>query len=128
MFTHYDFVTRWRVKATCEEVSEILSDALDLKRWWPAVYLDVSELKPGDPDTGVGRQIALYTKGWLPYTLRWTFTVTENRRPHGFTLPRPATSSAPASGRSPRTASGATSATTGGSKPASRCCACSRRS
>ena len=86
MFTHYDFVTRWRVKATSEEVSEILSDALDLKRWWPAVYLDVSELKPGDPDTGVGREIALYTKGWLPYTLRWTFTVTENRRPHGFTL------------------------------------------
>jgi len=86
LFSHYDFVTRWRVQATCEEVSEVLGDAVDLKRWWPSVYLDVTELTPGDPVTGVGRAIDLYTKGWLPYTLRWSFTVTENRRPHGFTL------------------------------------------
>lgn len=86
MFTHYDFVTRWRVQATCEEVSEVLGHAVGFKRWWPSVYLDVTELKPGDPATGLGREIDLYTKGWLPYTLRWSFTVTENRRPHGFTL------------------------------------------
>src|SRR5207237_3595677 len=28
----------------------------------------------------------LYTKGWLPYTLRWSFTVTESNPPHGFSL------------------------------------------
>jgi hypothetical protein len=86
VLTHYDFVTNWRVRGTCEQVSEVLSEALELKRWWPAVYLDVKELKPGDPKTGVGREIELFTKGWLPYTLRWSFTVTENRHPHGFTL------------------------------------------
>jgi hypothetical protein len=30
--------------------------------------------------------IDLYTKGWLPYTLRWQFRVTESRYPYGFTL------------------------------------------
>jgi hypothetical protein len=86
LFSRYAFVTRWRVKATCEEVFDVLADAPALKRWWPSVYLEVTELKPGDPQTGAGREIGLYTKGWLPYTLRWSFTVTETRRPHGFSL------------------------------------------
>jgi len=81
----YQFVTTWHVESTPEEVSDVLGDALALKRWWPSVYLDVQELKPGD-EHGVGREIDLFTKGWLPYTLRWQFTVTESRYPHGFSL------------------------------------------
>ena len=50
------------------------------------MYLDVRELEPGDPVTHVGRYIELDTKGWLPYTLRWRFRVTESRAPHGFSL------------------------------------------
>jgi hypothetical protein len=46
----------------------------------------VRELEPGDPVTGVGRVIGLYTKGWLPYTLRWTFRITESRGDAGFAL------------------------------------------
>jgi glyoxylase-like metal-dependent hydrolase (beta-lactamase superfamily II) len=72
----YHFITRWRVPGTVEEVATILADARDLVRWWPAVYLDVRELESGDAH-GVGRVIDLYTKGWLPYTLRWRFRVTE---------------------------------------------------
>jgi hypothetical protein len=30
--------------------------------------------------------VSLYTKGWLPYTLRWQFRVTEVRPPDGFAL------------------------------------------
>jgi hypothetical protein len=56
-----------------------------LARWWPSVYLDVQELEPGDKQ-GLGKVIDLYTKGWLPYTLRWQFRVTENPYPHGFSL------------------------------------------
>jgi hypothetical protein len=67
-----------------KEVSEILEDAADLARWWPSVYLGVDVLKRGD-ERGVGKEVALYTKGWLPYTLRWQFRVTEVR-PDGFTL------------------------------------------
>lgn len=72
----YHFITHWRLPATLAEVVAVLSDARDLPRWWPAVYLDVRELVPGD-DQGIGREIDLYTKGWLPYTLRWRFVVTE---------------------------------------------------
>jgi hypothetical protein len=82
----YRFLTHWRLKAGVEEVSEILDDPLGLARWWPAVYLEVRELEPGDPVTHVGRYIELYTKGWLPYTLRWRFRVTESRAPGGFSL------------------------------------------
>lgn len=81
----YTFVTRWRVPGTREEVSRVLEDAVSLPRWWPSVYLDVQEIEPGD-DTGVGRVLALWTRGWLPYTLRWQLRVVESRRPEGFTI------------------------------------------
>ncbi|GEM48461.1 SRPBCC family protein [Deinococcus cellulosilyticus] len=81
----YHFVTHWRVKSTCQEISDILADAESLPRWWPSVYLEVKVLNPGNA-SGVGRVVDLYTKGWLPYTLRWSFTVTEVRAPYGFSL------------------------------------------
>ncbi len=81
----YHIVTEWRVWSTVNEVADILREATDLPRWWPSVYLNVQEIEPGD-ETGVGRVVALYTKGWLPYTIRWTFRVTEVNYPYGFAL------------------------------------------
>jgi hypothetical protein len=81
----YHFITVWRVEATIKEVADILKQATDLPLWWPSVYLGVEELEPGDED-GVGKVVSLYTKGWLPYTLRWKFRVTESSYPHGFAL------------------------------------------
>jgi hypothetical protein len=81
----YHFTTTWRVAGTVEEVAAILAEASELPRWWPAVYLQVEETKPGD-DEGIGKEVSLYTKGWLPYTLRWQFRVTESSYPHGFAL------------------------------------------
>jgi hypothetical protein len=81
----YHYVTEWRVKGTIQEISEVLSQATDLVRWWPSVYLDVQMAEAGD-ENGIGRVIQLYTKGWLPYTLRWSFRVTESRYPYGFAL------------------------------------------
>ena len=72
----YEFVTNWRVFGTLKEVTDILSDAERLPIWWPSVYLEVKVLDSGD-ERGVGKKVDLYTKGWLPYTLRWWFTVTE---------------------------------------------------
>jgi Polyketide cyclase / dehydrase and lipid transport len=80
----YHFITTWRIKSTIEEVSEIIGDPRGLTRWWPSVYLDVKVLEEGD-ERGLGRVVSLFTKGWLPYTLRWDFRVTEVR-PNGFTL------------------------------------------
>jgi hypothetical protein len=81
----YHFVTRWRLHATRDEVATVLADPADLARWWPAVYLGVRVLEPGD-ERGIGRRVELYTKGWLPYTLRWRFRVTASDVPAGFAL------------------------------------------
>ncbi len=81
----YHFITQWRVKSTVEEVAQIIANGLDLSRWWPSVYLEVKELEKGN-ERGQGKVIALYTKGWLPYTLRWNFRIVEECYPYGFTL------------------------------------------
>lgn len=72
----YHFITHWRIRADVQAVIAILSDAADLPRWWPTVYLETRVLDPGDAN-GVGKHVALHTKGWLPYTLRWQFVVTQ---------------------------------------------------
>ncbi len=81
----YHFITHWKVKATCEEVYRTLEDIDTLAEWWPSVYLDVKVLERGVPG-GVGKVVDLYTKGWLPYTLRWKFKVTQTSFPGGFAL------------------------------------------
>lgn len=77
----FHFVTRWRVKGTCGEVADVLSDPLSLSRWWPSVYLAVEELAPPD-EFGRGHRLRLRTKGWLPYTLLWELTVVESHYPN----------------------------------------------
>ncbi|HRI58908.1 MAG TPA: SRPBCC family protein [Saprospiraceae bacterium] len=81
----YHFITTWRVKAAREEVYRILEDVDTLAEWWPSVYLDVKMREKGRPG-GVGKLVSLYTKGWLPYTLRWDFRVTAADFPSGFAL------------------------------------------
>jgi len=79
MSNHYHFITRWRVKGTAEEVYSILSQPLDYSRWWPSVYLTVSEV---GPHSGAGTpRVRLQTKGWLPYVLRWEASSLEFSRP-----------------------------------------------
>src|SRR5215831_18876619 len=81
----YHIITQWHVQSTREEIWEILANGPDLARWWPSVYLDVLELQPANtpPEDKV---ISLYTKGWLPYTLRWQFRIREQHYPDTFTL------------------------------------------
>ncbi|MET3172447.1 UNVERIFIED_ORG: hypothetical protein ABIB52_000271 [Arthrobacter sp. UYCu721] len=83
--TDYEFLTVWRVAGTPREVMDVLGDAGTLARWWPSVYLTVLSLDPGYPD-GTGKAFSLHTKGWLPYTLRWRFTVTEPITEQGFAI------------------------------------------
>ncbi len=82
----YEFRTVWRMSgASCEEVYRILEDVEQLAVWWPSVYLDVTVREKGLPG-GIGKVVDLYTKGWLPYTLRWSFRVTAVEFPRGFAL------------------------------------------
>ncbi len=82
---NYHFITHWEVVATQEEVYRLLEDVEALSVWWPSVYLEVKVIEKGKPG-GVGKVIDLYTKGWLPYTLRWKFEVTETEFPNGFAI------------------------------------------
>jgi hypothetical protein len=73
----YEFRTTWRFRGRAVEAARVIAgDPTDLPRWWPSVYLDVKQIAAGEP-SGVGSAYELYTKGWLPYRLRWTFRVTE---------------------------------------------------
>jgi hypothetical protein len=84
--SRYHFTTHWRFPDTrIEEVSDILEDYAALPRWWPSVYLDVRVIEPGGAHA-LGAKVALFTKGWLPYRLRWTFNVTAVNYPFGSTL------------------------------------------
>jgi hypothetical protein len=87
MGNDYKFITMWRVAGTVDEVKAILgdTDASAVARWWPSVYLSVDQVEAGG-DGGLGRVLALHTKGWLPYTLRWTLQVTEPLTDTGYAL------------------------------------------
>ena len=87
MGNDYHFVTEWRVAGTVDEVKDILGDddAQAVTRWWPSVYLTIVQLVEGG-EGGVGKELDLYTKGWLPYTLRWTLRVTEPLTNAGYAL------------------------------------------
>ena len=85
--TDYEFRTVWRVAGTPEEVAAALGDATALPLWWPSVYLSAEPVAGGpEPLPGIPRPTRLHTKGWLPYTLRWTLAVTEPITPRGFAL------------------------------------------
>jgi len=81
----YQFLSRWQVEGTCGEVADVLGDPLALAQWWPSVYLDVEVLDEGG-EGNVGAKLDLYTKGWLPYTLRWTLEITEPITDAGYAL------------------------------------------
>jgi hypothetical protein len=82
---HYHFVSHWRVAGNVEEVSAVFRDGQDLARWWPAVYLSSTVVDPGD-ESGLGYTVALQSKGFLPYTIRWWAKATEVRHPYGYTI------------------------------------------
>jgi hypothetical protein len=85
MSSRYEFVTVWRVAGSTAEVAAVLRDGRTLPRWWPSVYLDVVPRRAGDVDH-VGSVTDLHTTGWLPYTLRWSLTLTEPVTEAGFAL------------------------------------------
>jgi hypothetical protein len=81
----YHFVTRWQMPASPEKIYKILSDVERVARFWPSLYKSVKVVRSGD-GAGLGKIVAAETKGPLPYSLQWTFTVTEASFPHGFTI------------------------------------------
>lgn len=83
--SQYRFVTRWRVDGTPEEVFRIIDAPTEFVRWWPAVWLRVEVLDPGD-EKGIGKVVRYWSKGWLPYLLQWTGRTVEKEFPSRIVL------------------------------------------
>jgi polyketide cyclase/dehydrase/lipid transport protein len=81
----YRFVTHWRVEGRCEDVADILEDVDTIPQWWRSVYRSARVIERGGAH-GIGRIVEVTTKGFLPYTLRWTYHVTQVDYPHTSTL------------------------------------------
>jgi hypothetical protein len=81
----FTLVSDWSVEGTIEEVAAILAEPERFPDWWPEVYLGVEVLDPGGPG-GIGRTVAVHSRGWLPYTLRWVGRLVAADRPHGWTI------------------------------------------
>ena len=77
----YVFITRWRMAARCEEIADIFEDTAALSRWWPTVFLRADIVEPG-AGHGLGRVVDVASKGFLPYTTRWRFTVIAEAYPY----------------------------------------------
>ncbi|MFN0084495.1 MAG: SRPBCC family protein [Blastocatellia bacterium] len=76
----YSFLTEWRIGAPRELVYEILKEGKDYPRWWPEVYLG-AEYSPSNREDHLGDRVSFFTRGWLPYRLRWTAEVVRLQRP-----------------------------------------------
>lgn len=81
----YRFVNRWRLRATLDEVAAILQEPQEFRHWWPAAWLDYEPIADGDANQ-IGARFGYRVKGWLPYSLRLTFTVVERDAPHTFAV------------------------------------------
>jgi hypothetical protein len=83
---HYEFLSDWRFEdSTLNEVADILEDTASLPLWWPELFKSVRIVKPGTGHS-LGQVAECACRARLPYTLRFTYTVTEERYPNGSTI------------------------------------------
>jgi hypothetical protein len=83
--TEFRIITRWQFEAGIGEIAAILGDAESFPRWWSDVYLEVRTLDRGGAD-GIGQRIAVRSRGWLPYQVKWTGTLLETDAPHRWVI------------------------------------------
>jgi hypothetical protein len=82
----YDFLSRWRIEdAALTDVADVLEDTAALPRWWPELFKAVTIVHAGG-EHALGQVAACTCRARLPYTLRFTYTVVDQRYPNGSTL------------------------------------------
>jgi hypothetical protein len=65
--TDFDVVTRWHLEARPEELTDILLDPDILSRWATTVFMACEVIDRGAAD-GMGMEIQVHTKGFLPHS------------------------------------------------------------
>jgi hypothetical protein len=77
----YHLVSKWRVRGSVADVFAILANFSEMPRWWPEGFLSVRRTS-----TGSGLTLDVHSRGFLPYTLRWTARLTAVEAPGTFTI------------------------------------------
>ena len=77
---HYNFLTTWRFRHPIQTVWNAINTPEDYPNWWPNI-LYYKCLIPENP-RGVGAKGERSVKGPLPYSLRYTTTITRSEAPH----------------------------------------------
>jgi len=72
----YHFEDHWKIPQVIDRVWDVLAAPTNFPLWWQGVYLRATPL---DID---GRRIAVLTRGWLPYKLRWTIETIRKDKPN----------------------------------------------
>jgi hypothetical protein len=72
----YHFEDHWKIPFPIEAVFDVLATPVKFPGWWQGVYLKATALDPA------ARHIAVLTKGWLPYKLRWTIETIRMEKPN----------------------------------------------
>jgi uncharacterized protein YndB with AHSA1/START domain len=75
----YHFITIWRFQQPVERVWEAINTAEDYPKWWPDI-LFYECLTPENP-RGVGARGRRAVRGFLPYSLVYTTTITKTEAP-----------------------------------------------
>jgi uncharacterized protein YndB with AHSA1/START domain len=73
----YSFVTLWRFQAPIEQIWHALNDAASFPRWWP----NIVQTRILSPAADGGARVERVVRGRLPYSLRYTTTVTKSDPP-----------------------------------------------
>jgi uncharacterized protein YndB with AHSA1/START domain len=79
----YQFITIWRFDQPIERVWEAINKAEDYPQWWPNI-LYYRCLTPDNP-RGVGAEGERAVRGFLPYSLKYTTTITKSEAPRDLT-------------------------------------------
>jgi len=75
----YSFLTVWRFQQPVQTVWNAINAAEDYPRWWPNI-LYYKCLTPDNP-RGVGAKGERRVRGFLPYSLCYTTTITKSQSP-----------------------------------------------
>lgn len=70
-----------RLDGTIVEIADVLSRPEEFPNWWGDVYLSVKIVAYGNA-RGIGKTVAVRSKGWLPYPVRWQRKLVASNAPH----------------------------------------------
>jgi Polyketide cyclase / dehydrase and lipid transport len=72
----YHFEDHWKIWHPIDAVWDVLATPINFPDWWQGVYLQATALDSAE------RHVAVLTKGWLPYKLRWKIETIRMEKPN----------------------------------------------